>query len=74
VITSNTGSNREVAGERAVIVDPESPYEISKAVRKITDDKSVRSKLIADGTKNLGRFSWEQSAKKILEVMLGNNA
>jgi len=74
VVTSNTGSNSEVAGMGALIVDPESPYEMSKAIKKITDDKALRSKLVVEGTKNLGRFSWEQSARQILEIILEKNA
>ena len=70
VATSNTGSNREVAGEGAVIVDPESPYEISKAIRKILDDENLRRKLITAGRENLKRFSWTDSARKILQSML----
>ncbi|MDP3741648.1 MAG: glycosyltransferase, partial [bacterium] len=70
VITSNTGSNAEVAGQGAVIVDPESPYEMSKEIKKLLVDENYHSELIKKGLENVKRFSWQETAKKTLDKIL----
>ncbi len=70
VITSNTASNAEIAGGGALIVDPESPYEIGKAIKELLDDQKLRQELIAKGFENLKRFSWEETAGQTLEKIL----
>ena len=70
VITSNTGSNAEVAGEGAVLVDPESPYEIAKAIKALLTNEKFREDTIKAGRENINRFSWQVTARKTLEIIL----
>ena len=73
VITSNTASNEEIAGQGAVIVDPESHYDISQAIQKLLENEELRKEKISFGYENIKRFAWEECAKKTLEVLLGGS-
>ncbi len=70
VITSNTASNAEIAGEGAIIVDPESPYEISQAIKRLLSDDVLKSDKIRRGYENVKRFSWEECARRTLVKLL----
>ncbi len=73
VITSNVSSMPEVAGEGALIVDPNDTEDISQAMHKIID-RGTKERLISKGTEQLAKFSWEESAQHIYEQLqrLGN--
>jgi glycosyltransferase involved in cell wall biosynthesis len=70
VITSNTSSLPEVAGEAAVLVDPHSTEEIAEALAKVLNSSSMREELCERGRHRAAQFSWENSARRILGVML----
>ncbi len=56
VITSNRTSMPEVAGDAALIINPESVEEIREALTKLITDASLRNDLIEKGQKNVQRF------------------
>lgn len=62
VITSNTSSMPEVAGEAALLVDPHSPGSISKAMISLAKDENLRYDLIEKGTVQMTKFSWDRTA------------
>lgn len=68
VLTSNTSSLPEVAGEGALYVDPYNIEEIVKGMERIAFDENLRKDLIQKGYENIKRFSWEKAAKELLEV------
>lgn len=68
LVTSNTSSMPEVAGDAAVLVDPHQPQEIVEAVKKLSTDSEYRSALIEKGRKNARRFAWRNTAKETVEV------
>ena len=68
VITSNTSSLPEVAGDAAVLVDPKNIEEIASGVQKILQDDNFRQSLIQKGYEQVKKFSWEKTAKDTLEV------
>ena len=70
VVTSNTGSCAEVAGQGAVIVDPDIPEEISDVIRQLLSDPKLREEKISAGLENIKRFSWHVCAQKTLEKLL----
>ena len=63
VITSNTTSMPEVAGDAALLVNPASVDEIVAAMRKVSGDNELRGRLIAAGRRQRELFSWEKSAQ-----------
>ncbi|MEK7502857.1 MAG: glycosyltransferase family 1 protein [Patescibacteria group bacterium] len=69
VVTSNTFSLPEVAGDGAIIVDPNKPLEIAEAMKKICQDPLFRQKLIENGMENSKKFSWHKTAQEILQVL-----
>ncbi|MGC8658117.1 MAG: glycosyltransferase family 4 protein [Desulfomonilaceae bacterium] len=68
VITSTRGSLGQVAGNAAMIVDPEDVTQIADAMRKIEIDDLLRQSLIEKGLKRAEQFSWEKTASKMLDV------
>lgn len=65
VVTSNTSSLPEVAGEGAVLVDPESVESMVLGIEKVLSDQGVRSAIIERATHNVSRFGWASCAQKI---------
>ena len=68
VVTSNTSSMPEVAGDGAVLVDPYSISSIRSGFERIIADSSFRNKLIEKGRINAERFQIEQIAEKYLAL------
>ena len=70
VLTSNTSSLPEVAGDAAVLINPESVEEIKGGLKKLILDDNYRSLLIEKGLARAKDFSWEKTAKKTLSAIL----
>jgi len=68
VVTSTTGSVPEVAGEAALLVDPDDHEEIASAVLQILADKTFRAKRRQQGFNQVEKFSWENAARMTLKV------
>jgi glycosyltransferase involved in cell wall biosynthesis len=68
VVTSNTSSLPEVVGKAAVLVNPENVFEIMRALHRVLIDQALREKLKQRSYEQAQKFSWEASARKILEV------
>lgn len=68
VITSRDSSMAEVAGEAAVLVDPESVEEISAAMHRLLADEDVRQDFIRRGMERAKTFSWHNTAMQTLAV------
>ncbi|HEY1406751.1 MAG TPA: glycosyltransferase family 1 protein [Spirochaetota bacterium] len=65
VITSTVSSCPEIAGDSALLVDPEKPEEIADAIFRIVTDPALRKSLIEKGYANCKRFSWRTMAERI---------
>jgi glycosyltransferase involved in cell wall biosynthesis len=63
VITSNVSSLPEVAGEAAILVDPESVESMADGLRMALQE---RNRLVTAGQEQLKRFSWKKTAKETL--------
>ena len=68
VVTSNTSSLPEVVGNAAVLVNPENVFEIMRALHRVLVDQSLREKMKRRSLEQSRRFSWETSARRVLEV------
>ena len=69
VITSNTSSLPEVAGDAALLVDPHDVDAIAEAMYRIVTDKELAAELSRRGRENVKRFSWEKCARETLAVL-----
>jgi glycosyltransferase involved in cell wall biosynthesis len=71
VLTSDTSSLPEVAGDASVIVDPHDPGEIASGLASLLSDGALRDRLRAAGRSRVGGFTWEASARRTAEVLRG---
>jgi glycosyltransferase involved in cell wall biosynthesis len=70
VITSNTSSLPEVAGDAALLVDPHDVDAIADAMYRLVTDADLRAELTRRGQENIKRFSWEKCARETLAVLV----
>lgn len=70
VITSNCTSMPEVAGDAALLVNPNNAHELSESMTKIANDESLRLQLIAKGRSQRMKFSWDLTAQKLWNSMM----
>ena len=68
VVVSNCSSLSEITNDASVEVDPLDEQSIASGILSIINDKNHRKKLSLLGLKHVGRFSWEKTAAKTLEV------
>lgn len=69
VICSNAGSLPEVAGDAAVLVDPQDTGQLTQALVRVLGDAEMRRDLTQRGLRQAKRFSWEQCARQTLEIL-----
>jgi glycosyltransferase involved in cell wall biosynthesis len=70
VVCSNIASLPEVGGDDSVVYcDPYSVEDIKEKIELVLDDENLQDDLKIKGFENIKRFSWEQSARKIIEVI-----
>lgn len=68
VITSNCSSLPEVVGEKGCMVNPYDAEKMSEYMFKIISDKSYRNFLIQYGLERAKSFTWDISAKKMIDI------
>jgi glycosyltransferase involved in cell wall biosynthesis len=68
VVTSNTSSLPEIAGQAALMVDPYDTQAIAEAISIVLLDQNLRRTLCAKGSEQASRFSWTETAKRTLCV------
>jgi len=68
VITSDTSSMPEVAGDGALLIDPYLPEAICEGMIQIVGDKTLRQELITKGLANSEKFSWKNMAREVLSI------
>jgi glycosyltransferase involved in cell wall biosynthesis len=68
-LVSNTASLPEVCGDAAYYVNPYDIEDIARGIETVLSDEKLREDLIKKGFENIKRFSWEESAKKIVQII-----
>ena len=58
----------EVAGDAACLVNPKSIESIYDALVKVQSNNAVKSELIQKGFERYKLFSWQNTAKSVLEI------
>lgn len=61
VACSNISALPEVAGDAALLFDPESQGEVTAAVRRLLEDRALAERLIARGHERAGHFTWKRT-------------
>jgi glycosyltransferase involved in cell wall biosynthesis len=68
VITSNTSSMPEIAGDAAFIINPYKTEEITEAMVRVTSDETLRKNLTTKGIPQAAKFSWRSMAEHTLAI------
>ncbi|MFN8454881.1 MAG: glycosyltransferase family 1 protein [Anaerolineae bacterium] len=68
VIASNISSIPEVVGDAALLVDPHDIDGLTVAIWRLLTEEELRKDLICKGLKRAKKFSWQEAARKTLEV------
>jgi glycosyltransferase involved in cell wall biosynthesis len=68
VVTSNVSSLPEVVGDAALLVNPENVFEIARGIRDVLLDETLRQDLIRRGRLQAARFSWDRTARQVLDI------
>lgn len=68
VITSNTSAMPEVAGDGALLIDPNQPEQIADTMLLVLENETIRKNTIDYGIKRAAMFSWRKTATDVLNV------
>ncbi len=68
VVASRTSAMPEVAGEGALLVDPENADEIAERLLRLESDDALYREQREYGLERVKGFSWEKSARRLLEI------
>ncbi len=68
VVTSNCSSLPEVVGDAALQVSPDNVFEIARGLKEVLTDPELRQRLIRAGYEQSRKFSWERTARQVLET------
>jgi glycosyltransferase involved in cell wall biosynthesis len=68
VITSNTSSMPEVAGNAALLVNPFNTDEIYEAMLAVINNKIKTQQMVERGYKQAAKFKWSMMAEKLHEI------
>ena len=68
VITSGTTSLPEVAGDAALLVDPENVEALGDALQRVLEDAALRETLRTKGFERVKGFTWDRSARLTMNL------
>ena len=68
VITSAVSSLPEVVGNAAMLVNPENVFDIARGIKEVLLNPELRARMSAAGRVQAARFSWETTAREVLEI------
>ncbi len=69
VLTSDRFGTKEIAGDAALLVDPESVDAIAAGIDRLLNDKELRAANIAAGEVRASQFTWTHTAGELLRVL-----
>ena len=69
VLCANSSSLPEVAGEAALLVNPEDTEAITVAIQRLVNDPLLRHELALAGLENVRRFTWGETAVQVLNTL-----
>lgn len=73
VLTSNSTSLVEIAGDAALLVDPKNIDEITAAIEKLIDDELLRRDLILKGFERAKLYSWKNTVSLVKKHIVDIN-
>jgi glycosyltransferase involved in cell wall biosynthesis len=70
VVASNNSSLPEACGDAALLVNAESIKEMSNGIKSLLSDKDMKLKYTSLGAHQVKKFSWDKSAKILLDTVV----
>jgi glycosyltransferase involved in cell wall biosynthesis len=68
VVVSDRASLPEVVGEAGLLVNPDNPEDIARALGRALNDGALRAQMRERGLAQAARFTWERAARETLTV------
>ena len=68
IVISNTTALPEIFNDSALYFDPYNVNGIASKIITLLNNENLQKELIGKGFENIKRFSWETSAKKIIDI------
>lgn len=68
-VAGSIGAMPELAGDAALLVDPEDVDAIAAALEKVLGDAALRARLAAEGRRRAADFTWRRSAELTRNVL-----
>jgi glycosyltransferase involved in cell wall biosynthesis len=69
VVASDIPVLKEVYGDSVAYCDPYDVTSIAAAMREVIRNDEWRNELKKRGSEQINKYSWQQSAKKVLEII-----
>ncbi len=70
VAASNGGATPEILGDAAIYFDPHDVSAMASAMADVTENGSVRQRLVAAAQHVVSRYSWDDAAEKTLAILM----
>jgi glycosyltransferase involved in cell wall biosynthesis len=55
-------------GDAAILVNPENVFDIARGISEMLLDEELRARMILKGREQAARFSWNWTARQVLEI------
>ncbi len=68
VVVAERASLPEVAGEAGLLMNPDDPDDIARALARVLTDEPLRARMRELGLAQAARFTWEETARKTLAI------
>jgi glycosyltransferase involved in cell wall biosynthesis len=68
VVVADRASLPEVVGDAGILVDPEDPDDIARALRRVLTEKPLRARMRELGLERASSFGWKRVAQETLDV------
>ncbi len=69
VITSNRSSLSEITQNKAYLINPNKPHEITEAMLRILQNNELKNRLITGGLEQSKQFTWDKAAQQFLNLL-----
>jgi len=69
VVTSNANGLREIAGDAAILVDPNDTEQIARAITTVLTQPEIGRKLSLNSLERAKLFSWDTCARQTLDIL-----
>ncbi|MFQ5688802.1 MAG: glycosyltransferase family 4 protein [Gemmatimonadota bacterium] len=71
IVASRTGACPETTGGAALFADPQDPADFARQIRRALNEPELRESLRRQGLERAAWFSWERTARRVLEGLTG---